>query len=185
MQHLALNQRFEAGSRAGRTSGFTLVELIIVVVILGILAALAIPQFTTSTADATNSTLKGDLKILRNAINLYYHEHNQAWPGELMIQGNGLDTGVGQNPAAFNEQMLLFTNAFGKTSATKDPDFPYGPYILSFPDNPLNRSGATADAFNVTGDVGTLTADVNPTEGWKYSKLTGKIIANDAMLKSW
>jgi prepilin-type N-terminal cleavage/methylation domain-containing protein len=56
--------------------GFTLVELLIVVIILGILAAVAIPQFGSSTDDAKLSTMTSNLSSLRNAVELYKQEHN-------------------------------------------------------------------------------------------------------------
>lgn len=171
--------------KARRESGFTLVELIIVVVILGILAALAIPQFTTSTKDANESTLKGDLAVLRNAVNLYYHEHNQTWPGAVKTDGSGTATGGPDNPVALTEQLLEFTDRDGKVSATLDAAYPYGPYLGSMPDNPLFASGATPDDVKVGTDAGALSADATPATGWLYSKITGKFIANNSTYETW
>ena len=52
-------------------SGFTLVEILIVVVILGILAAIVIPQFTDASTQAKESSLCADLQTLRSQIELY------------------------------------------------------------------------------------------------------------------
>ena len=52
-------------------SGFTLVEILIVVVILGILAAVVIPQFTNASTEAKFSTLKSNLLTIRSQIQLY------------------------------------------------------------------------------------------------------------------
>ena len=51
--------------------GFTLVELLIVVIILAILAAIIIPQFTAATDDATQSAYDTNIANIRAAIDLY------------------------------------------------------------------------------------------------------------------
>jgi len=60
---------------------FTLVEILIVVAILGILAAIALPHFQSHTQQAKESAAKDNLRILRNAIELYAAQHNDVPPG--------------------------------------------------------------------------------------------------------
>ena len=60
-------------------SGFTLVEILIVVVILGILAAVVIPQFTNASVDAKISGVRSDLQTVRSQIQLYKF-NNDAYP---------------------------------------------------------------------------------------------------------
>ena len=64
-------------------SGFTLVEILIVVVILGILAAVVIPQFTNASTEAKESCLKSDLRTMRSQIELYEIKNNDAHPATL------------------------------------------------------------------------------------------------------
>ena len=63
--------------------GFTLVELLIVVIILAILAAIVIPQFSSSTTDANEAALDSNLNALRSAIELYKAQHNGVYPGAV------------------------------------------------------------------------------------------------------
>ncbi|MBY0112041.1 MAG: prepilin-type N-terminal cleavage/methylation domain-containing protein [Phycisphaerales bacterium] len=58
---------------------FTLVEILIVVVILGILAAIVVPQFTNATQDAQAGNIKAQLDTLNNQIELY-RARNNAYP---------------------------------------------------------------------------------------------------------
>ena len=51
--------------------GFTLIEILIVVVILGILAAIVIPQFTNASQEATASAIRSQLQTIRGQIELY------------------------------------------------------------------------------------------------------------------
>jgi len=60
--------------------GFTLVEILIVVVILGILAAIVVPQFTNATQDAQAGNLKAQLKSVQNQIELFNARNNGAYP---------------------------------------------------------------------------------------------------------
>jgi len=55
-------------------NGFTLIELVVVIMILGILAGVAAPKLLTVSADATDNGLKQTLSIVRDAIELYAAE---------------------------------------------------------------------------------------------------------------
>src|SRR5438477_4147606 len=63
-----------------RKTGFTLVEILIVVIILGILAAIVIPQFTNASQDARESALLSQLQTLRSQIELYKLQHMDMLP---------------------------------------------------------------------------------------------------------
>lgn len=62
--------------RTIRNKAFTLVEILIVVVILGILAAIVVPQFTNATQDAQKGNIKAQIKSLQNQIELYKAREN-------------------------------------------------------------------------------------------------------------
>ena len=168
--------------------GFTLVELIIVIIIIGILAALAIPQFVSSTRDAQEATLSGDLAVMRNAINLYYHQHSSTYPGAVKEDGSGGSTADGnEETTAFINQLTTYTNEQGQTNATLDrTNFPFGPYLMrGIPDNPLPVAGSDVDGVLVDAENGSLVAEADPATGWRYSKNTGEFIANNAEYQTW
>ncbi|RMF95721.1 MAG: prepilin-type N-terminal cleavage/methylation domain-containing protein [Candidatus Schekmanbacteria bacterium] len=170
-----------------RKEGFTLIELLLVVIVLGILAALAIPQFTDASKDARESTLKGDLATIRGAIERYYHEHNSTYPGAVE---HTTGSGAPADPeASFVAQLTLYSDKNGKTSPTLDrANYPYGPYLRDrIPENQLAESTASAakDGVNVTTSASAISADANPTKGWKYSSVTGQFIANSSGYDTW
>ena len=101
-----------------RRTGFTLVEILIVVIILGILAAIVIPQFTNASQDARESSLLSQLQTLRSQIELYKLQHKDKLP----------DLVTNWNP------MTTKTNIDGGAVAPLD----YGPYMQSAPTNPVN-----------------------------------------------
>ncbi len=160
-----------------KEDGFTLVELLIVVIILGVLAAVAIPQFGSSTDDARLSTLQSNLSSLRNAAELYYHQHHSVYPGEVLETDGTTATTVGTCPQAFTYQLTRFSDIAGITSVASSAGA-RGPYIkkVALPDNPFNQLN-TVKCDIATNDITSVTTD-NST-GWLFYTLTGRLVAND------
>jgi general secretion pathway protein G len=139
-----------------RIRGFTLVEVLIVVVIMAVLAAVVIPQFSASTDDAKRSTGEFNLSTMRSIIQIYKAQHNATNPAH--------DATAKTLPG-----LLAKTLANG----TVDAAGPYGPYLVEFPDNPYTNS---TDVVLTTKTKATLTAgDVSAAGGWLYNVTTGEI----------
>lgn len=150
---------------------FSLVELIVVVVIIGILAAIAIPRFSRGAAGASDSSIRGNLSVLRNAIELYYYEHGE-YPGEKADGGSAAGS-----EAAFVNQLTKFSDADGATSTTKDATYRYGPYVRTgVPPCPVSpRMGKTGVAMVTTVPA---YAASEADAGWVYNYQTGDICVN-------
>ena len=95
--------------------GFTLVEIIIVVVILATLAALVIPRLGEATADPDLSALAATLQMVRTQLQYYQVQHNGNFPS--------FDD--------WEEQMLAKTNTRGRVRSKGM----CGPYLLQIPVN--------------------------------------------------
>lgn len=80
-----------------KSKGFTLIELMIVVAIIGILAAIAVPKFADLIRKANEGSTKGNLGSLRSAISIYYGEQEGFFPtptatvslGDILTMDNG------------------------------------------------------------------------------------------------
>ena len=144
--------------------GFTLVEILIVVVILGILAAIVIPQFTNASTEAKASSLKSDLQTVRSQIELYKIQHGDALPGTV--------SGV-----SFAAAMTGQTDAAGAVyvSGTSTTG-PFGPYLQKIPTNPFSSSATVGQ----TVATGTASAAVSTAAGWYFETDTGKFNAVDS-----
>lgn len=142
-----------------RQNGFSLIELVIVVVIIGIIAAIAIPRLSRGAAGASDSSLAGNLAVLRNALDLYSTEHNGSYPAV----------------ATFDAQMTTYTDASGGTATTKDSTHIYGPYLRKLPPLPVGAyKGSTTVIDGSSGTPGSSAG------GWFYNPTTGAISANVA-----
>ena len=124
------------------SQGFTLIEILIVVIILGILAAIVIPQFTNASKEAKQSSLVTMVQSLRSQIALFKLQHNDRLPGANPV----VDSGGTFDETVFWNQMTLFSDLNGATQAAKDATHVYGPYMQSTPVNPLNNSSTVAAA---------------------------------------
>ena len=142
-----------------RRSAFTLIEVLIVVIIMAVLAATIIPQFSSSTSDAKESSLKFNLHTIRSQIEMYKIHHASKLP----------------TLATFVDQMTKPTDINGATTGT---NLIYGPYFQGqVPANPFNSSTAL---------VAVATAGKEPTAvvaggaGWQYDETTGGFYPNNA-----
>ena len=70
--------------RMSNRKGFTLVELLVVVAIIGILAAIAVPRFTDASNSAKVAKIQADLRTIDSAIAVYYAK-NKAYPTAAQI----------------------------------------------------------------------------------------------------
>jgi type II secretory pathway pseudopilin PulG len=129
-----------------------------------------------STEDAKESALQTNLLAMRNAIELYYNQHTNVYPGAAKSDGTGTAT-VGEAPAAFLLQLTQYTKENGAVSTTKVGDFKFGPYIkgVALPTNSFNNLNTVACDDNA--DITARTSDNNT--GWKFYIKTGNLMAND------
>ena len=141
--------------------GFTLVEILIVVIILGILASIVIPQFTAASSDARNSQLSSDLQTLRSQLQLYKIQHNDCYPDDI--------ASIGTDPVKFAAQLTSKTNADGTTTGTPT----LGPYLTKMPTNPFVTSGTTIK-------IGTAAVAGDGTSGWYFDTNLNKLSPNDS-----
>jgi len=157
-----------------KRKGFSLIELVIVIVILGIVAAIAIPRIGSGSKNAGESALTANLASLRNAIDWYYGEHRNTFPG---AKADGLGNAA-DSELAFVNQLTMYSDIDGNCSADKDAAFPFGPYIRG--NFPNLSAGANAGENSVTMLNQATPCVSTPADGngWVYNTNTGQIIAN-------
>jgi general secretion pathway protein G len=135
--------------RTSPRKGFTLVEILIVVIILGILAAIVIPQFTNASTDARKSNMASQDQTIKSQVSLYMLQHNDT-PPTLETNWNQL-----------TEVTDVAGNTTGVTGYNSLASF--GPYMQTAPVNPLTNSSIVVDQS---------LAPV-ATAGWYYNSATG------------
>lgn len=130
---------------------FSLIELVIVIVIVGILAAIAIPRFTNAGESTTDAAVAADLDTLRKAIDLYHGEHLGKYP----------------DLARVGEQLTQYSDVHGNVSATRTGAYCYGPYVRAIP------------ALKVGPNLGStgISAAAGSNVGWVYDETKGHITA--------
>jgi len=129
---------------------------LIVVVIMAVLAATIVPQFTSSSNDAKESSVKFNLHSLKGMLEMYKLHHG------------------GTSPDGTNnlEQLTKPTNQAGVVGTTPGPTHPYGPYLQGeLPMNPFTNS----NKVTVFTGAGAPTASGATDAGWIYRPATGEI----------
>ncbi len=185
-----------------RISAFTLIELLIVVAIIGILAAIAVPNFLNAQTRAKVAKVVSNLRSIETALEMYYLDENSytswAWDGNDYYGFRQLST-----PIAYINSSDAFLNPFkGKnmfgeyaaTGAELDPMFELGTYfakgggtyVSQYPNNTwiLASPGPTmGDSYNEGNLLTTVPVYYQPTNGIR--SLGGIIRMGGAQLPSW
>jgi general secretion pathway protein G len=157
------------------TKGFTLIELLIVVIIIAILAAIAIPQFSSSSGDAQESAMGANLSTLRSAIELYRVQHGNTYPSKNSSKvgaecTNGTPgTGDPDSELAFKDQLTMYSDASGHTCSVNAATYTYGPYLRAIPTEPITNANTVA----VVTAVGAAPVSSDSTTGWRFVNTTG------------
>ena len=132
-----------------RRNGFTLVELVVVIMILGILAGVAAPRMLNTAGTATDNGLRQTLAIVRDAIELFAADPANPTPGSL--------------PPC--------------TSTGADFRAAIAPFIRgTFPECPVGASAGSAAAIDVIPLV--EAAASTDASGWRYDTTTGSFTVN-------
>ena len=133
-----------------RNKGFTLVEILIVVVILGILAAIVVPQFTNASSEAVKGALQSQLQTITSQIELYRVRNNGAKPDDVSTS---------------NFLTASANNGWG--------DMVSAQYLK---EEPMN--GYTGKTLIVAGnEAAAMAEDRNSADGWFYDTTTSSVFA--------
>ena len=149
---------------------FTLVEILIVVVLLGVLAAVVIPTVARSGITARESALAADLSMLRRFVLIYKSQHLEVSPGYPNGNTAAVPTG-----ADFVAQATLSSDMNGQTAAVGTPGFDFGPYLSRIPVNPMND----LDTIEMVANGAAFPAAANNSHGWIFKPETGEIRADN------
>ena len=159
-------------------SAFSLVELIVVVVVIGILAAIAIPRLSQGAAQSGSRATQRDLALLQRQIDLYASEHNGVFPS---FNGDGSNSA--HTEEAFLAQLTTFTDYSGQASDTSSTQYRYGPYLRKgMPKLKIGSKQGCDGVFVVTGSTA-LTYQGSADAGWLYNDTTGQIVTNTSTLR--
>ena len=104
--------------------GFTLVELLVVIAIIGILAAIAIPQFASYRVKAFNSAAQSDMHTAQTTFEVFFND-NSVYPDTTAVGTGTLTLTDGTNSVSMNTSNLVYfknttpANGQSYTASTK------------------------------------------------------------------
>jgi len=138
--------------------GFTLIELMVVIVIIAILAAVALPNFMGATEKARESAVRSAVKTIQTAIEMYATEHSGTYTSDLNEYTAYLPGNAFPKSPATNQNYVLGQNIFDATHTglTQNPTEPAKQYAITFEYDAVTNS-YTLKGYNRTNTTVILT----------------------------
>jgi type IV pilus assembly protein PilA len=127
--------------RAKSEKGFSLIELLVVMLIIGILAAVAIPSFVNQRSKAFDAAAKSNLRTAETAMETYSSDHNGSYPASV-------DTKNGSSDPLVAIEEVLSNAPYVTGGATANG------YVLN---SKAAGPGATGDTYTLTNNKGVIT----------------------------
>ncbi len=145
-----------------KEKGFTLIELMIVVAIIGILAAVAIPRFADLIDRAKEAQTKGNLSSIRSAISIYYGVNEGRAPGQDALQGETEGTTFSLDAALVDE--FISSLPGGEV-----------PFVAESGDGDSEASYNWGEDDDVLYSNRNTPVDPQHTDGWSYDPFGPKL----------
>lgn len=165
--------------------GFTLVELLIVIIILAVLAAVVIPAFSQNKREADVAAVTASMTVIRSATERYALQHDEVYPGKQASKGaidcaSTAGAGNDKTALAFTEQLTFYSDKSGKTCSIASAKFRYGPYLrsVSLPINPATGGRTLGIINNTLLRLNGRQGDVHGDSDWLFNVNTGLFEAN-------
>lgn len=108
-----------------RSNGFTLLELLTVIAIIGILITVATASYSFAQKKARDSRRQGDLKAIQNALELYYSENSSSYPTSSGSLSTYLPSGVPLDPKGGSYNYVSLTVSAYQVCADLEGDGTY------------------------------------------------------------